>query len=898
MGHRNILRKVAIAIFLLVITIFVIAPPITSIILSDVLENAGADEAVIGDININPLMGRVELFDVHLRDNGKTILALDHGLARLNLLGLFDRKLKIRELQLEGAYIDLVEKRYIPLGVRGLDFEQQEEAIEEEVKTRPWTFGIDNASISNTHIDIETQKISSSIGIEEFQLRDIFTWDTEHPTGIIAKGSINEGLYDIDIQLKPLAALRSITGHIKLDQISLADIHPLIIDQVPEFDGIIALDSEIQVSEPQPNLWQFLIKTRLSAQEIRVGLPDVSISSDTISYQGTPSLDLDLSTDDRIRLSIREAGAGQADKTAISIQDLYLGVEQLKISPRADNTEQESSDRPEALLTIEERNQSYQFNKLIEINGFTFRQNALQLDIQQTSYQGNPKISIAPLNEKPETVGIMIDEQGSVTVSGLALRTEGVQIQAAGIDAKGSHNIKIEPDKKPVFETETDIVVKDTNMTDGNILRQFSIARTNVQNARFTGTRDLAIKSIDLDQLALDAEMKQSSAKKPAADTTSEPQKESPPETKQQAELPIDIRLGQFSISKDSYIAYSDAIVTPEFNVRMVLDRFLVSNINTRDKNALTNVDIDTTINRYAKLSSKGTVRPFKGIPDVDLENSIRGVNLTRVSPYSTKFAGYDITNGSMNVDSSLTIQDNQINDTVKLKISNLDMNVSNQEKAAEIDAKLAIGLPRALGLLKDSNDDIKLNLPITGDLSDPSFDFSHAITVVVSKALAKGATAYAAYALQPWGAALLVKEVAGKMVTQVQLDPITYEPSSPDLPESAALYLQKISELLSARPGMELKICALGNEADRNAFIEQEFKKKGGDVMGDKEAAKLRGSIQVEDERLTSLAQQRMFNIKDTLIEKHKIPQDRIQTCLVKMSKDPASESVVNLQI
>jgi hypothetical protein len=167
-----------------------------------------------------------------------------------------------------------------------------------------------------------------------------------------------------------------------------------------------------------------------------------------------------------------------------------------------------------------------------------------------------------------------------------------------------------------------------------------------------------------------------------------------------------------------------------------------------------------------------------------------------------------------------------------------------------------------------------------------------------VSKALAKGATAYAAYALQPWGAALLVKEVAGKMVTQVQLDPITYEPSSPDLPESAALYLQKISELLSARPGMELKICALGNEADRNAFIEQEFKKKGGDVMGDKEAAKLRGSIQVEDERLTSLAQQRMFNIKDTLIEKHKIPQDRIQTCLVKMSKDPASESVVNLQI
>jgi hypothetical protein len=898
MGHWNILRKIAIAIFLLIITIFVIAPPITSIILSDVLEKAGADQAEIGDININPLMGRVELFDVHLRDDGSTILALDHGLIRLNLFGLFDRKLKISELQLKGAYVDLVEKDYIPLGVRGLDFEQQEEAIEEEVRENPWTVGIDNASISNTYIDIETQKISSIIGIEEFELRDIFTWDKEHPTGIIAKGSINKGLYDIDLQLKPLAALRSVTGHIKVDQISLKDIHPLIVEQVPEFAGIIALDSEIEVSEPEPDQWQILIDASLNAKEISVGLPDISIRSDAISYQGNPLLRLDLSTNDEVKLVIEESGTGRAENTALSIQDLQLGVEQLNISARPENTEQDSSGLPEALLTIEGKSQSYQFNKLIEITGFTLRQDKVELNIGQSRYEGNPKITLASITDESETIGITIDGQGFTTVSGLVFRTNGLQLQTTRIDANGSHNIFIEPEKKPVFKTVADVVVKDTSMTDGNMLRQLSIARTEINDVRFTGTRTLAIKSIELDKLAVEAEVKKSSAKKPAADSESEPQKKTDSDTRQSTELPVDIRLGKFSISKDSYVAYSDAAVTPEFNARMVLNRFLINNINTGDKGALTSVDIDTTINRYAKLSSKGTVRPFKGIPDVDLENSIRGVNLTRVTPYTTKFAGYDITNGSMNVDSNLSIQDNQINDTVKLKINNLDMNVSNQEKASEIDAKLAISLPRALGLLKDSNDDIKLSLPISGDLSDPNFDFSHAITVVVSKALAKGATVYAAYALQPWGAALIVKEVAGKMITQVQLDPITYEPTSPDLPESATPYLQKISGLLTSRPGMELKICGVGNEADRNALIEQEFKKKGGDVMEDKDAAKLRASIKIEDQQLLALAQQRMFGIKDILIEKHKVPQDRIQTCLVKMSKDPATGSVVNLQI
>ncbi|MDX1335244.1 MAG: DUF748 domain-containing protein, partial [Gammaproteobacteria bacterium] len=332
------------------------------------------------------------------------------------------------------------------------------------------------------------------------------------------------------------------------------------------------------------------------------------------------------------------------------------------------------------------------------------------------------------------------------------------------------------------------------------------------------------------------------------------------------------------------------------YSAKVKLKNFSVKNINTSNINQATDIDMSAVINRYAEISTKGHIKPFMDIPDASLKTSISGVNLTRISAYAVDRSGYRINNGSMNLESDLKIENNIIDETIRLKLHNLELEVGDKEKASATDAKLAIGLPAALSMLKDSKDDIKLNLPITGDLTDPNFDFSHAITVVLSKALAKGTTAYAAYALQPWGAALIVKDVAGKMVTQVNLDPIIYEPSANELTDDMALYLEKISGLMKERPGIELRICAHATEADRKELArrildEKRYLKKDEPTM--EQAREV-----VADDLLITLAEDRMFSIKDILIEQHEIPQDRLQTCLPKLDANIDAAPMVDLQI
>jgi hypothetical protein len=356
------------------------------------------------------------------------------------------------------------------------------------------------------------------------------------------------------------------------------------------------------------------------------------------------------------------------------------------------------------------------------------------------------------------------------------------------------------------------------------------------------------------------------------------------------------IRIDQLNISRDSQIDFADSSVKPAYSAKVKLKNFSVKNINTSNINQATAIDISAVINRYAEVSTNGYIKPFMEIPDASLKTKISGVNLTRISAYAVDWSGYLINNGSMNLESDLKIENNIIDETIRLKLHNLELEVGDQEKASATDAKLAIGLPAALSLLKDSKDDIKLNLPITGDLTDPNFDFSHAITVVLSKALTKGTTAYAAYALQPWGAALIVKDVAGKLVTQVNLDPIFYEPGAIELKSDMALYLEKISGLMKERPGVELNICARATEADRKAMARRILDEKR--YLKKDEPTLEQAREVVADDILLTLAEDRMFSIKDILIEQHEIPQHRLQTCLPKLDANIDAAPMVDLQI
>lgn len=111
---------------------------------------------------------------------------------------------------------------------------------------------------------------------------------------------------------------------------------------------------------------------------------------------------------------------------------------------------------------------------------------------------------------------------------------------------------------------------------------------------------------------------------------------------------------------------------------------------------------------------------PFNPTSNTDLILRFKNINLKNVTPYSVKFLGYEIDDGRLNVNLNYKIKNSILNASNSLNFDNLTL-------GREIPSKDAVSLPLklAISILKDSNNQIDVDLPIWGDLNSPEFSYA-----------------------------------------------------------------------------------------------------------------------------------------------------------------------------
>ena len=122
-------------------------------------------------------------------------------------------------------------------------------------------------------------------------------------------------------------------------------------------------------------------------------------------------------------------------------------------------------------------------------------------------------------------------------------------------------------------------------------------------------------------------------------------------------------------------------------------------------------------VDRYAPMSIKGKLTPFDPLNSLDIATRFKNVELTTITPYSGKFAGYRIRKGRLNLDLHYRIEKGQLNADNKVLVENLQL-------GERVDSPDAVDLPirLAVALLKDTQGRIALELPVKGDLNNPEF--------------------------------------------------------------------------------------------------------------------------------------------------------------------------------
>lgn len=268
------------------------------------------------------------------------------------------------------------------------------------------------------------------------------------------------------------------------------------------------------------------------------------------------------------------------------------------------------------------------------------------------------------------------------------------------------------------------------------------------------------------------------------------------------------IRVGQIAMA-DGNINFTDNFIQPNYRVNMTGLRGSIGTINS-EKIDPAEVDIQGKVDDDAPLVISGAINPLFKPLFLDIKGSAHGIEMTRLTPYSTKYAGYPIEKGKLSMDISYKIENDKLVAENGLKIEQLTF---GNHIAGPDATKLPVML--AVSLLKDRNGTIDVNLPVSGSLSDPQFSIGGVIMRVFINLIVKAVTS-------PFA---LIGSMFG---SSEELSNVQFAAGSAELNPEIIKRMDMINTAMVDRPGLKLDILGRADpKADEAGIAEDRLNRQ-----------------------------------------------------------------------
>jgi hypothetical protein len=249
------------------------------------------------------------------------------------------------------------------------------------------------------------------------------------------------------------------------------------------------------------------------------------------------------------------------------------------------------------------------------------------------------------------------------------------------------------------------------------------------------------------------------------------------------------VLIGGVSVDKGN-INFSDFFVKPNYSANLTGMKGSVSKVSSGDPTPADLV-LNGRLDDDAPVSINGKINPLGEQLFLDIAAKASGVELTRLTPYAAKYAGYPITKGKLTVDVAYKIDHGKLDASNHLYLDQLTF-------GDKVDSPDATKLPvlLAVSLLKDRNGVIDVNLPVSGSLSDPEFSIGGVIVRVIVNLLAKAITS-------PF--ALISSAFGGH--SGEELGYVEFAPGTATLTPAAKEKVATVAKALNDRPSLKLEI-------------------------------------------------------------------------------------------
>ena len=256
-------------------------------------------------------------------------------------------------------------------------------------------------------------------------------------------------------------------------------------------------------------------------------------------------------------------------------------------------------------------------------------------------------------------------------------------------------------------------------------------------------------------------------------------------------------------------INFSDHYIKPNFAANFLEVGGRVSGLSS-EETKMADVDLKGRLDNYAPLEISGKINPLSDDLYVDLKVDFKNMDLSPVTPYSGRYAGYTIEKGKLSLSLQYLIVKKKLEAQNRVFLDQLTLgNKVDSPDATKLPVKLAIAL------LKNRKGEIDLNLPVSGQLDDPKFSLGRVIIKILVNLLAKAATS-------PF--ALLGAVFGGGE----ELSYLDFDYGSFVLGEPGTKKLDILTKALNDRPALKLEIEGhVDLEKDKEGLRQYLFNKK-----------------------------------------------------------------------
>ena len=247
------------------------------------------------------------------------------------------------------------------------------------------------------------------------------------------------------------------------------------------------------------------------------------------------------------------------------------------------------------------------------------------------------------------------------------------------------------------------------------------------------------------------------------------------------------ISIGKINLHAGN-VYFSDFFVKPNYKANLTSVEGTISELKPETPGDLA---IQAKLDNAAPVDIQGKINPLSKDIYMDIAADATDIELNPMSPYAVKYVGYGIERGT------LTFK-------VKYKVENRKLDAQNQiilnqlTFGERVESPTATKLPvlLAVGLLKDRNGVIDVNLPISGSLDSPEFSVGGIILRIIINIITRAVTS-------PF--ALLGAAFGGG--SGGELSYIEFDYGRANLSQSAEAKIKSLAAAMNNRPALKLDI-------------------------------------------------------------------------------------------